>query len=311
MRRISRRAVIRVVVLGVIIVAGICGLGACTGSGGGSGAGGGTADAAAARPPAAAPSPPSLSGRGTSDTTGGRLTADVVGTAKIRIADMTVAVKRGGSVPATADRAESIAIAAGGEVDADDRTSGPHPSATLVLRVPPEQLGQVLGQLSALGVERSRHSTTQDVTAKVADVTSRVASAEASIARLRQLYRTASKVRDVIAIENELATRESDLESLQAQQRALTAETSTARITLTLVRQRQHAPLPAHHRSGFIGGLLNGWDAFRSGAGALATAAGAVLPFLALIVVLFVGWRVLRPRLRPTSHQPDAQAEPH
>jgi hypothetical protein len=171
----------------------------------------------------------------------------------------------------------------------------------------------MLTRLSALGVEKSRHSTTQDVTARVADVTSRVASAEGSIARLRQLYRSAIKVRDVIAIENELATRESDLEALQAQQRALAADTTTARITLTLIRQSAPPPPPpppAHHRSGFIGGLLNGWDAFRDGAGALATAAGAMLPFLAVIVVLIIGWRVLWPRLRP-PRRAQTPAEPH
>jgi hypothetical protein len=119
-------------------------------------------------------------------------------------------------------------------------------------------------------------------------------------------------VRDVIAIENELAIRESNLESLQAQQRALTAQTTTARITLTLIKQAPPPPPPppTHHRSGFIGGLLNGWDAFRDGAGALATAAGAVLPFLVLLAVLFVGWRVLWPRLRQ-PHRPEASAGPH
>lgn len=310
MTRISRKAGIRIVALVVIIIAGICGLGACTGSGGGSSTSGGqTADLAAG-----APARPSTATRhGPSKTAGGHFAADVVTTAKIRIAEMTVAVGRDGSVSTAAGRAESIAITSGGEVDADDRTSGPHPTATLVLRVPPDQLDDALNRLSALGVEKSRHSTTRDVTARVADVTSRVASAEGSIARLRQLYRSATKVPDVIAIENELATRESDLEALQAQQRALAADTTTARITLTLIRQSAPPPPPpppAHHRSGFIGGLLNGWDAFRDGADALATAAGAVLPFLAVIVVLFIGWRVLWPRLRP-PRRTQAPAEPH
>jgi Domain of unknown function (DUF4349) len=309
MKRISRKAGTRIVALGVVIIAGICGLGACTGSGGGSSENGGPAAGAAAAPATAAAS--AAARHAAAGKSGGQFAVDVTSTAKIRIADLTVAVKRGGSVPATADRAESIAITAGGAVDADDRASGPHATATLVLRVPPQQLADVLNRLSSLGIEKSRHSTTQDVTAKVADVASRVASANESILRLRQLYRSATKVRDVIAIESELAVRESNLESLQAQQRALAAQTTTARITLTLIKQpRQPAPPPpAQHRSGFIGGLLNGWDAFRDGAGALATAAGAVLPFLALLVVLFVGWRVLWPRLRQT-HRPDASAEP-
>ena len=55
-------------------------------------------------------------------------------------------------------------------------------------------------------------------------MTSRVASAQQAIVRLRTLYGKAAKVRDVIAIEGELNSREADLESLQAQQRALAAQ---------------------------------------------------------------------------------------
>jgi hypothetical protein len=307
MPHVARKSVIRTTALAVVAVAGICGLGACTGSGAGSSggvAGGESAGPQHAAANGVAPAPGRAPARAVSDS---GITADVISTAKIRLAELTVAVKRSGSVPAAADRAESIAITAGGEVDADDRTSGKNATATLVLRVPPEELGTVLNQLAGLGKERSRHSTTQDVTAKVADVTSRVASAQASIARLRQLYQHASKVRDVIAIEDELAGRESNLEALQAEQRALAAQTSTARITLSLVRQAAPPPPPptaAHHRSGFVGGLQNGWDAFRDGVGALATAAGAVLPFLVVVLILLAGGRLGWRRLRPSQTGP-------
>jgi hypothetical protein len=135
-------------------------------------------------------------------------------------------------------------------------------------------------------------------------VNSRVASARAAINRLRVLYQHAHKVGNVITIEDELNQRESDLESLQAQSRALSAETSTAAVTLSLTSPPAPAPKPlpkpAHHsRSGFVGGLVNGWHAFTKGVSVLATIVGAVLPFAVLLVVLAVAARLLWPRLRP------------
>jgi hypothetical protein len=142
-------------------------------------------------------------------------------------------------------------------------------------------------------------------------VNSRVTSAQQAITRLRTLYTKASKVRDVIAIEDELNTREADLESLQAQQRALTAETSMATITLQLTTAgKTHHHAAAKHRGGFLGGLGRGWDAFRSVAGWLATALGAILPFLLLALLLALGGRLLWPRARrPVPAVPSAPAE--
>jgi chromosome segregation ATPase len=165
------------------------------------------------------------------------------------------------------------------------------------MRVPPTRLSSVLAELSRLGTERSRHLTTQDVTSRVADVTSRVTSARTAIARLRSLYTRAKKVTDVIAIEEELSTREATLESLEAQQRALAQQTATASVTLYLLN-RHAAPPPVHHRSGFIGGLENGWDAFVRAASWVATAAGAVLPFALVVLLIAVAGRFAWIRLR-------------
>ena len=216
---------------------------------------------------------------------------------------MSVTVRHGVSVAAQADSAETIAASVGGEVDADQRSTGRYASASLVLKVPPEQLAPVLTKLSKLGIETARHRTTTDVTAKVADVTSRVTSAREAIARLRELYSHTTKVSDVIAVESELASRESDLESLEAQQRALSAQTAMATVTLDLQAQvvvpHKTEPTKPHHDSGFLAGLKDGWHAFARGTTAVATGVGAVLPFAALAMVLLVAARLLWPRLRP------------
>ena len=117
----------------------------------------------------------------------------------------------------------------------DDRSgSGADAHATLVLKVPPEKMDAMLDQLGRLGREQSRSSSTQDVTQDVADVDARVASMQASIARVRAILSRAERIGDVVSVEGELSRRTTDLESLQARQRALAGQVNYATITLQL-----------------------------------------------------------------------------
>jgi hypothetical protein len=292
------------VAAGVASLVGIMLLAGCSHSGSGSrtdGALGLKADGANGG--AAAPAAPNgRSAPGPAKTDPGAKAA-LTSSALIRTAELSVEIGHGGDVGARADQAGRIATAAGGQVYADERSGGATPTATLTLKVPGGSLVSVLGQLQALGKEKSRHASTQDVTTEVADVSSRVRSAQASIDRLRLLFGRASKIGDVIALESELSQREADLESLQAQQRSLAAQTAMATVTLNL----STAGAAAHRRhtaSGFLGGLDRGWRAFQSAAGGLATGVGAVLPFL--LLALPVGAAVALRRRLHTNRPPAA-----
>ncbi|HEV7193980.1 MAG TPA: DUF4349 domain-containing protein [Jatrophihabitantaceae bacterium] len=262
---------------------------AATGVPGGVAAGGG----------AAVPAPAVANGTSKGSAAYDAASTVLPGPSVIRVADLTVST---GAVGSAADHARQIVTGAGGSVDGDDRTSGAQATATMTLRVPPEQLGAVLAQLSALGKEQSRHMSSRDVTTEVADVDSRVRSALAAISQLRDLYGKATRVSDIIEIESELAQREADLESLQAQQRALAGQVAMATVTLYLVR----TPVAAHHqvtRTGFTGGLTNGWHAFTRGVAVIVTGVGAVLPFLVVAAIGGAGWWLAR-RRRPASTPP-------
>jgi hypothetical protein len=229
--------------------------------------------------------------------------------ALIRTAQLTVRVKKSADVAKTADTAEALVIKRGGVVFADNRSSGPDAQATLTLKVPPALLTSILSDLSKLGVEQSRTVATEDVTTAVADVQARLKSATDSINRLNGLFAKATKVGDIIAIENELATREADRESLQAQQKALSSETSTATITLSLVPAMHAVVVVHHHRNSVINALSKGWHHFTSSAvwvlGALAT----LVPFLLLVVLgfsLWVGLGRLRQQRQPRTDRSPA-----
>lgn len=228
--------------------------------------------------------------------------------ALVRTATLSVRVAKPAAVNRQADAAGRIATAAGGSVYADDRTSGKHATARLTLKVPPSSLDTVLDRLAHLGTATSRTSSTEDVTTQVVDVASRVISARDSLTRLRALYGKATKVRDVIAIENEITERESDLESLQAQQRALSGRTELATVHFRLSTAAVPPPPAKPARTGFVGGLDHGWHAFTASVGALVTAFGAVLPFLVvLLVAASIAWWVrhrVRDRHRPPAPSP-------
>ena len=226
----------------------------------------------------------------------------------IRRAELTVGVKKASDVAIQANRAEAIVSGLGGDVFGDDRQSGTDATATLTLKVPPASLIKALNELSALGTEQSRSLSSQDVTTQVADVNARVASAAASIARLRTLYASATKVSDVIAIEDELSGRESDLESLQAQQKSLSTETQLATISLVLTTTTPQVVIKTHHRSGIAGALSRGWDHFISGGSWVVSAIAAVGPWVVLVLLLGAGLLRLRRRRGTTPVAPTPEA---
>jgi hypothetical protein len=224
------------------------------------------------------------------------------GSITVRVPDLTDAV----------NRAEALANGSGGLVAQEQTTEDPrhrgYGQATLTLRVPPADFGHTLDALGDLGRELDRSRSAEDVTTQVADVDSRVRSAQASVARVRTLLSRATTVGEVVRIESELSQRESDLESLQAQQKALAGLTDLATVAVTLVTPQHHvAPVqPVHHRElGFVAGLKGGWDAFAAAVTVALTVLGAVLPFL--VLVLLVGlpalaiWRSRRAPSAPTA----------
>jgi hypothetical protein len=147
----------------------------------------------------------------------------------------------------------------------------------------------------------SRSQNSDDVTQKVVDVNARIDAARASVSRLTELLDHAGTVADLLNVESQLSQRDSDLESLEQQQKSLAAQTKSATITAHL----QVAPpvitatkTEQTHTFGFVRGLRGGWHAFTKTVAAIATGVGAVLPFLILLAVLGVAVIIGRRKLR-------------
>ncbi|MEU4923788.1 DUF4349 domain-containing protein [Streptomyces parvus] len=218
------------------------------------------------------------------------------GTHVIRTATLSVEVK---SVPKAVAAARGVVESAGGLVATEntERLDDTYETSHLVLRVPQERFQEVLRELAGSGKLLSRTSNAKDVTDQVVDVESRISTQRASVARVRELMDQAEKISDVVALEGELSSRQSDLESLLAQQASLKDRTSLATITLDLTPPDAPGDDGSKDEDpGFLDALGGGWDAFVTMLRWIAVAFGAAFPFLLTAALAVVVWRVLRKR---------------
>ena len=234
------------------------------------------------------------------DASGARLAP--AGQQLIYTAQLTV---RARDVGDAVSRATSIATAAGGYVSAENASSDPaQPSqslATVTLKIPVVVYSTTLSELSGnvLGSRLSLAQQTQDVTQQVADVSSRVVSDEAAITQLRALLSRAGSVGDLLSVQNQIDSEESDLEAMQSQQNALNHETAYATVALTIVGPKaavKPKPKPAPP-PGQVNGLAGGWHALRVALSWLLAIIGAIAPFAAVAAVAGVAALWIRRRV--------------
>ncbi|WP_420079269.1 DUF4349 domain-containing protein [Streptomyces sp. JL4002] len=219
-------------------------------------------------------------------------------------------------VQKTLAAARAAADGAGGYVGSEStkRGSNGRMTSTVVLRVPGERYDAVLGAMEGSGKLLHRKVDAVDVTEKVADINSRVSSQQASVARVREMMGKASALSEVVMLEGELSRRQSDLESLQAQQTALKDQTSMGTITLEVsepapaVQEKKKEPT-------FLSALGAGWDVFTAVLRYLTLAVGALLPFALagavglLLFRLFRRLRPARPKAAPAPRWPAVPAQ--
>jgi len=263
------------------------------------------ASAAGVAAPAARALPPGAGGPGSSaasSATGQSANAGTTarlapGSDIIYTAQLTV---RAANVSSAAARAAQITEGVAGYVSNETTSADPdHPSqaiATVQLKIPVASYQAILGQLAGgLGTQLSLQEQAQDVTQQVADVNSQVTSDQAAIVQLRALLSRAGSVGDLLDVQNQINNEESALEAVEAQQRALSHETSYATVTLTILGPKAK---PVPHRTkappSLAGGLGAGWHALKVSLSWTLAFLGAVAPFAAIAAI--AGYTIYRAR---------------
>lgn len=176
-------------------------------------------------------------------------------------------------------------------------------TSVMVISVPSDRLDSTLEQLTSIGTVTNRVISSEDVTTQVADVDSRVNTLNDSIARLRELWQKAGSVRELSDLESQITQRISERDSLVAQQRALAGRVASSPVTISMTTPEPPGELET---TGFLGGLLAGWNALVASSRVLMTIVGAVLPFAAVVAVVGVPLLVWRRRVR-TRHAVGAE----
>jgi hypothetical protein len=272
-----------------------------------------------AAPRAAANAPAASSHSVTFGTSGGQpaRTTDLVKMAPtqdiIYTANLTLRIK---DVNGAAALATNDVIAVGGYVSSEQQSQptgrGSVGEVDLELKIPVAAYHQTLAKLAKLGPHVMFNEQAQDVTQQVADVSSRVTSAEAAIRQLRQLLSRAGNVGQLLSVQDEINSQESALEALIAQQQSLAHETTYATVNLTLLGH--HAAVPKKHKKkikhGLVAGLGTGWRALKLVVVWLLTALGTLLPFAVPIAAIGAIVYVSRRRItrRRTRIAPDPPA---
>ncbi|MEV8507536.1 DUF4349 domain-containing protein [Actinoplanes sp. NPDC051475] len=216
------------------------------------------------------------------------------------------------NVNIAAAKVTGIVTGAGGFIGGDKRSSsgqdGPS-DATLTLRVPADKFTSVVDQLAGLGHEEQRGINTEDVTEETVDLDARIATQQARVASGRKLLAQAKSLEDLVMLEREVATRESDLASLEAKKRRLADLTALSTITVVLLDPDAATTKAADDGPpGFLTGLENGWNGLLASLGVVATVLGWLLPWLLLLGLpaWAVVWYVRRNR-RPAPKPADQQ----
>ena len=188
----------------------------------------------------------------------------------------------------------------GGEVS-DEQTDtdedGTVVSSHLVLRIPSTDFKDAMAALEEVAEMRFSGTNSKDVTTQVIDTRVRLRAQRRSIARIEDLLDRAQNLRDIVLIESELTRRQADLDSLEHQSTYLRDQTTLATITVDIDHAKK-AATEDEDRTGFLAGLSAGWHGLVAVAVGLATAAGALLPWLVVLLLLGIpGWPLVR-RLR-------------
>jgi hypothetical protein len=146
-------------------------------------------------------------------------------------------------------------------VDSDMMMPMPYrtgPGVWLTVEVPVNRFDEALADARAKRANTVRlEQSAQDVSATVADIDARVRALRSSVAQLRSLMDDATSISEVIALEDAIAARQSELDGLVAQQRELRNSTTMSQISLALMSPDDAAaavgeepPTPGPRRAG-------------------------------------------------------------
>ena len=141
-------------------------------------------------------------------------------------------------VPAGFEKVKAAVTKLGGRIESSSlyaAGSSTDVSGLITARIQESKLDTLIKEVADLGVQKSLNITTSDVTLQTIDLEARIAALTDSRNRLQELVTKATNVSDLIAAEQALGERQSELDSVQSQLDYLKLQVQESTLNITLV----------------------------------------------------------------------------
>ncbi len=158
---------------------------------------------------------------------------DIIFTADLSIATQDVA--------AAGREVTRIVEGLGGFLFGQETRGEPDAVSILTFKVPPDRFTEALERIGTVGTLRNQTVSASDVTGRIVDLESQIATIEASITRLRGFLEQATDTKAITELEDALMERETRLEQLRGQLRTLERQVALATITVRLFELQNRA----------------------------------------------------------------------
>ena len=162
-------------------------------------------------------------------------------------------------------------------------------------RIPAKNFDQFLNAVSSTAVQiDSKNISTQDVTVRYIDISTRLQNKKLLEARYLSLLKQANKMGDILQVENKLSEIRSEIESEQGQLNYLSRQVAYSSLDITFYT-RHIAPVDKGYGVGYKlkRALSNGWDTLGNWFFGLISI-WPLLLIICILVILFKRWRKRR-----------------
>lgn len=182
-------------------------------------------------------------------------------------------------------------------------------SASLTVRVPPNQAEEFMAALESAGTVASMNQTAEDVADQLVDLDVRIENARASVDRIRELMQSTTDIDELTDLEAELTDRQTTLEQLLAQQQNLSGEAAMATIEVSIVSTAS-AQTPEPTDASLSDAASRGWNLFIQIVYAILLAVAFFGPFLILLLIAYVVLRWYLSRRKKARAKAQTMAAP-
>lgn len=159
----------------------------------------------------------------------------------IKTGEISVVVK---NVRASAEAIAAYAKSHGGYiVSSNISQDGIAPSATVTIRIPVAVFDAGFAELKAIGDVQSENVTGEDVTDQYVDLNARLHNLQVTESQLQEIMRRATKISDVLEVQEQLTAVRGNIESLQGRIKYLKDSASMSSLTVYLSTDPSQLPV--------------------------------------------------------------------